>query len=41
MGVTLLAVPRERLILGAGMRDPELFRDVERAVQREVVRYVF
>jgi hypothetical protein len=41
MGVTLLVVPRGRLILGAGMRDPELFRDIERAVQKEVVRYVF
>jgi DUF917 family protein len=39
--VVLLTVPRGRLILGAGMRDPELFRDVERAVGKEVVRYVF
>ena len=41
MDVTILAVPRARLILGAGMRDPDLFRDVERAVGKEVLRYVF
>lgn len=41
MRVALLVVPRARLILGAGMRDPALFEDVERAVGREVVRYVF
>lgn len=41
MEVLLLAAPRGRLILGAGMRDPELFLDVERAVGKEVVRYVF
>jgi DUF917 family protein len=41
MDVILLAVPRGRLILGAGMRDPELFRDVERAIGKEVVLYVF
>jgi DUF917 family protein len=41
MRVALLVVPRARLILGAGMRDPDLFEDVERAVGREVIRYVF
>lgn len=41
MRVAVLVVPRQRLILGAGMRDPELFTDVERAVGKEVVRHVF
>ncbi len=41
MRVAVLVVPRQRLILGAGMRDPELFMDVERAVGKEVVRHVF
>ncbi len=41
MRVAVLVVPRQRLILGAGMRDPELFMDVEHAVGKEVVRHVF
>lgn len=41
MEVAVLVVPRARLILGAGMRDPELFTDVERAVGKEVIRHVF
>ncbi len=41
MRVAVLLVPRQNLILGAGMRDPDLFRDIERAIGREVVRHVF
>jgi DUF917 family protein len=41
MEVNLLVVPRSRLILGAGMRDPGLFEDVERIIGKEVRRYVF
>ena len=39
--ITVFVVPKEDLILGAGMRDPELFRDVEKVVRKEIVRYVF
>ncbi|MDR7420225.1 MAG: DUF917 family protein [Armatimonadota bacterium] len=41
MGVVVLTVPRSRLPLGAGMRDPTLFEDVERVIGKEVVRHVF
>jgi len=39
--VAVLCAPKENLILGAGMRDPQLFQDVEEAIGREVVRYAF
>ncbi|HHY94860.1 MAG TPA: DUF917 family protein [Firmicutes bacterium] len=39
--VVVVHVPRQRLILGAGMRDPELMRAVERAVGKDIVKYVF
>jgi DUF917 family protein len=37
--VAVMHVERRHLILGAGMRDPELFRSIEEATGREVVRY--
>jgi len=37
--VAVVRVPKERLRLGAGVRDPELLRAVEAAIGREVVRY--
>jgi hypothetical protein len=36
----VLRVPRQKLILGAGMRYPALMRAVEEAVGREVLRYI-
>ncbi|MEW6546035.1 MAG: DUF917 family protein [Bacillota bacterium] len=39
--VALVWVPRQRLILGAGMRDPELMVPLEAAIGREIVKYVF
>jgi DUF917 family protein len=41
MEIAILTVPGARLILGAGMRDPALFEDIERVLGKEVVRYVF
>jgi DUF917 family protein len=41
METAVLVVPRNRLILGAGMRDPALFEDVERVIGKEVIRHVF
>ena len=38
--VAVLRVPRQKLILGAGMRYPALMRAVEEAVGREVLRYI-
>jgi DUF917 family protein len=37
--VVVLAAPRDRLILGAGVRDPENLRAIERALGRPVVSY--
>lgn len=39
--VALVIAPRRSLILGAGMRDPELFRDAEKAVGLDIIRYSF
>ena len=39
--VAVVIVPRARLILGAGMRDPALFAPVEQAVGKPVIKYVF
>jgi DUF917 family protein len=37
--VVVIAVPAEQLILGAGMRDDELLRKVEKASGKEIVKY--
>jgi len=37
----VIMVPRENLNLGAGMKDPRLFRGVEEAIGMEIVTYVF
>lgn len=39
--VALLRAGKDRLILGAGMRDPELFRVIEEVLDKEIVRHVF
>lgn len=39
--IAVIRVPREKLILGAGMKDPELMRIVESTVGKEVVKYIF
>lgn len=41
MKVAIVAARKERLILGQGMRDAELFRQVEENIGRPIVRYVF
>jgi DUF917 family protein len=41
MRVAILTAPRTRLVLGAGMRDPQLFEDIEHVVGKEILRYVF
>jgi DUF917 family protein len=38
--VAVVRVPRQKLILGAGVRDPELLRPVEETVGKEVLKYV-
>jgi DUF917 family protein len=39
--VALVTVPRSKLILGAGMRDRKLFKQVEEVIKKEIIKYVF
>lgn len=39
--VMVIMVPRENLNLGAGMKDPKLFREVEEVIGKEIVKYIF
>jgi DUF917 family protein len=39
--VQIIRVPHKHLRLGSGMRQPGLFRAIERAVGKDVIRYVF
>ncbi|MFB5190614.1 S-methyl thiohydantoin desulfurase domain-containing protein [Alicyclobacillus fastidiosus] len=39
--VTVVVVPHKNLQLGAGMQDPSLFTVVEKAVEKEICKYVF
>jgi DUF917 family protein len=39
--VLVIAVPRQHLKLGGGMRQPELFVPVEAAIGKELIKYVF
>lgn len=39
--IMVITVPRENLNLGAGMKDPELFREVEEVTGKEIVKYAF
>jgi DUF917 family protein len=39
--VAVLHVPADRLILGAGMKDPEVYREVERILDRPILPYAF
>ena len=38
--VAVVTVPRQKLILGAGVKDPELLKPVEETVGKEVLKYV-
>ena len=38
--VAIVSVPRQKLILGAGVRDPELLQPVEETVGKEVLKYL-
>lgn len=39
--VAVVAAPKECLVLGAGMRDPELFRIAEQVIGKSLIPYVF
>ncbi|MFM1655095.1 DUF917 domain-containing protein [Brevibacillus sp. B_LB10_24] len=39
--VAVISVPKEKLSLGAGMRDQALFKPVEEIVNKEIISYVF
>ncbi len=37
--VYVIAIPAEKLILGAGMRDPDLLRRVEKAIGKDIIKF--
>ncbi|QBD80817.1 DUF917 family protein [Ktedonosporobacter rubrisoli] len=39
--IILVHVPRQRLLLGAGMRDPQLFKPIEQVIGKPVLSYIF
>jgi uncharacterized protein len=39
--VLILQIPREKLKLGAGMKDMELYKQVEEATNKEIIKYSF
>lgn len=39
--LAVVAAPKERLVLGAGMRDPELFRIAEQVTGKSLIPYIF
>ncbi len=41
MDVAVIRIPKERLTLGAGMRDPQLMKGCEEAVGKEMLSYIF
>lgn len=41
LSVALLSAGADNLLLGAGMRDPLLYREIEQALNKEIVKYVF
>ena len=41
MDVTILTVPADRIHLGGGMKDPELYQRIEGIIKKEIVRFAF
>ena len=39
--ITVVMASRDNLNLGAGMRDPKLFHDIEKVLNKEIIKYVF
>ena len=39
--VAILYVPRQVLKLGAGMKDPEIFKQIEEATNKQIIKYSF
>lgn len=39
--ILVIKVPKENLKLGAGMKDPDLFKVCEEAVSKQIIKYVF
>jgi hypothetical protein len=39
--VGICLVPKERLRLGSGMKDPKLFKPIEEMIKKEIISYVF
>ena len=41
MDIAIVLARKEKLILGAGMRDPELFLEAEKVLGLPMVKYIF
>jgi DUF917 family protein len=39
--IAILYVPRQELKLGAGMKDPEIFKQIEEATNKQIIKYSF
>ncbi len=39
--VAILHIPKQKLKLGAGMKDPEIFKPIEEATHKEIIKYSF
>ncbi|GAI06762.1 unnamed protein product, partial [marine sediment metagenome] len=39
--VAILHVPRQELKLGAGMKDPEIFKQIEEVIKKQIIKYSF
>ncbi len=39
--VAILHIPRQELKLGAGMKDPEIFKQIEEATNKQIIKYSF
>jgi len=39
--VAILHVPRQKLKLGAGMKDPEIFKQIEEVIKKQIIKYSF
>jgi len=39
--VAILHVPRQELNLGSGMKDPEIFKQIEEVIKKQIIKYSF
>jgi DUF917 family protein len=39
--VAILHIPRQELKLGSGMKDPEIFKQIEEIINKQIIKYSF